>query len=133
MRRIGSCFALDHPLAVLALQNILHGHSGGRRAISLGLKVHLRGGFVLLKRDGTDADVHGQQIGTLRQVGHDTLPHGVLVLDVFITAGKQNHAQGSGRDEGGTNHISIIAAEGLGRRGSLSRKIFGPAEPNAVH
>jgi hypothetical protein len=89
----------------------LHIHSSRRRSAALGLKVHLRCGLVLTKRDGSDADFHRQQIGALGEVVHHTLSNGFLVLDVFLAARKQKDAHGAGRDEGGANHISIIAVE----------------------
>jgi hypothetical protein len=44
--------------------------------------------FILAKTDRSHAYVHGQQIGSLRKVGHNAPAHGVLVLDVFVAAAK---------------------------------------------
>ena len=110
---VRSATSLYHPLAVLTLQCILHRHSGFRLRTPLGLKMHLRGGFIFVERHRLDAHVHRQQIRALGKVRHHTLANGFLVLHVFLAAGEQNEAQG-GCDDGRTNHISIIAAVRFG-------------------
>jgi hypothetical protein len=130
VRRVRARSSFHHPLAALALQHILHRHSGRRRVISLGLKVYLRGGFVFTKSHGTDAHIHRHQIRTLRQVGHDALSNGLLVLDIFLTARQQNDAHGGGHDESRTNHISDYSRRGMRaptRVTALNRKILGSA------
>ena len=112
MGRTRSCAPFYHPLAILVLQHILHGHSGRRRSISFGLKVYLCSGFIVMERDRGDADVHRQQVRALRQIGHDALPHRVLILNIFLAARQQNETHGRSREESQTNHISIIAAGG---------------------
>jgi hypothetical protein len=109
VRRICSRTAPHHPLAVLAIQHVLHVHPRGWRTVSLGLEMDLCGGFVLVKTDRRNAHVHGQQIRSLRQVAHDALTHSVLAVTVFLAAAKQDHAKGGCRDGRGAIHIPMIA------------------------
>ncbi len=126
MRGVRSRAALHHPLTVLLVKHIFHVHSRAGRAASLGLEMHLSRRFVPTKTDRRHAHVHGEQIGTLPEIGQDALAHGVLVLDVFLAAAKQNDAQAGSRDADGAFHISIIA-----ERRSVHR--IGSSGACAVH
>jgi hypothetical protein len=86
MRGICSRFGANYPLAILAIQDIGHGHPGSRRTVPLGLEMNLCRSLVLPKVDRSHAHVHGQQIGPLREVVHHSLAHGVLVLNVLLAA-----------------------------------------------
>ena len=86
MGRPGTGAALDRPFISFALQHILHVHAGARRAIAFRLKVHGGRGFIFLKRDGSDAHIHRQEIGALGQVIYYSLPDRLLVVDTLAAA-----------------------------------------------
>jgi hypothetical protein len=115
--------AFHHPIGALALEHILHRHAGGGRRISLGLKMHDGGSFVLAKRDRVNADVHGQQVGAFREVGHDTLADSVLILDIFFAAREQESAQRGGGEKG-PGHKMIIEPEGRTPRAIERRCLY---------
>jgi hypothetical protein len=109
MLGISSGLAFDHPCAVLAFQHVLHIHASAWRAISLGLEMDLRGGFILTITYRRDTHVHVEKAGAFRKIIEYALPHGFVVLNILRAAGEQNESQAGSRNATGANHISMIS------------------------
>src|ERR1700680_4992467 len=91
--RIAASPAPHYPLISLALQNIAHVHARSRGIASFRLKMHCRGGFVLVVCDVGDIYVHREQIGALGEVSHYALAHRIRALDVAFAAAQDGDRQ----------------------------------------
>ena len=102
-------FFLYSPLIALALEDILHRQSRSWRGVSLGLKTDCSGSFILMVGDGHHFHVHRRKIGTLGEVGHDTLFHGVVILYVAFASAEHGDGQPKrGTEKGKAFHTPII-------------------------
>ena len=86
-------FFLYSPLIALALEDILHRQSRFWRAVSLGLKTDCSGSLILMVADGHHFHVHRHHIGTLCEIRHDTLFHGIVVLYVALASTEHEDGQ----------------------------------------
>ena len=134
MARLALAPAFDNPPVPLTLERVPHRHAGVTRC-AFWPEGHVRIGLILAEGNRCNIHLHrGQvQIGALRQVIDDTLPHRGLVLNRAIATSRKEHGREHERKIAPI-HTPIISTAGGERFASATgySKVVVCADEEAV-